>query len=108
MARRPRGKVLRRPRAALDLVECAAFLAEDSIEASERFLDAAERTFQRLSVMPRMGRPWASDAVSLAGVRMWPIPRFRNYLVFYRPLADGIEVLRVLHAARDILVVLND
>jgi toxin ParE1/3/4 len=25
-----------------------------------------------------------------------------NYLIFYRPLADGIEIVRVLHGARDI------
>jgi toxin ParE1/3/4 len=92
----------------LDLVECAAFLAEDNIEASERFLDAAERAFRRLSVMPRIGRPWVSGVGALAGVRKWPIPRFRNYLVFYRPLSGGIEVLRVLHATREIFVILDD
>jgi len=25
-----------------------------------------------------------------------------NYLVFYRPASDGIEIIRVLHGARDI------
>ena len=27
---------------------------------------------------------------------------FRNYAVYYRPTTDGIDVLRVLHASRDI------
>jgi hypothetical protein len=26
----------------------------------------------------------------------------RNYLVLYRPLPDGVEILRVIHGARDI------
>jgi toxin ParE1/3/4 len=26
----------------------------------------------------------------------------RNYVIFYQPIPDGIEVLRVLHGARDI------
>lgn len=36
------------------------------------------------------------------GVRVFPVSRFKKYLVFYRPIQDGIEVLRVLHGARDI------
>jgi plasmid stabilization system protein ParE len=32
---------------------------------------------------------------------------FRNYLVFYRPIRDGIEVLTVLHGARDLHAVLE-
>jgi plasmid stabilization system protein ParE len=36
-------------------------------------------------------------------VRVYPLPRrFRNYLVFYRTTSDGIEILRVLHGARDL------
>lgn len=31
-----------------------------------------------------------------------------NYLIFYRPLPDGIEILRVLHGARDIAAILFD
>jgi toxin ParE1/3/4 len=27
---------------------------------------------------------------------------FMNYLIFYRPIGGGIDVLRVLHGARDI------
>jgi toxin ParE1/3/4 len=25
-----------------------------------------------------------------------------NYAVFYRPIADGIEIIRIIHGARDI------
>jgi toxin ParE1/3/4 len=32
---------------------------------------------------------------------------FRNYLVFYRPIEDGVEVLTVLHGARDLQAVLE-
>jgi toxin ParE1/3/4 len=32
-------------------------------------------------------------------LRSWPLD---NYLIFYKPLPDGIEVLRVLHGARDL------
>lgn len=36
------------------------------------------------------------------GIRQWRLPGFENYLIFYRPLDDGVEILRVLHGARDI------
>jgi ParE toxin of type II toxin-antitoxin system, parDE len=38
----------------------------------------------------------------LAGLRMLRIPKFEKYLIFYRPMPEGTEIIRVLHAARDI------
>jgi plasmid stabilization system protein ParE len=38
----------------------------------------------------------------LAGLRMLRIPKFEKYLIFYRPVPEGTEIIRVLHAARDI------
>jgi toxin ParE1/3/4 len=38
----------------------------------------------------------------LADLRFFPVTRFPNHLVFYRPLEDGLELVRVLHGAREI------
>ena len=35
------------------------------------------------------------------GLRRWRVRGFENFLIFYRPIDDGIEVLRVLHGQRD-------
>jgi toxin ParE1/3/4 len=35
------------------------------------------------------------------GVRLWPVSRYRNYLVLYRIEPERIRVLRILHAAED-------
>jgi plasmid stabilization system protein ParE len=35
------------------------------------------------------------------GVRLWPVSRYRNYLVLYRVETDQIRVLRILNAAQD-------
>jgi toxin ParE1/3/4 len=40
-------------------------------------------------------------------VRVIAIGRFRNYLIFYRRTNDEVEVLRVLHGARDIRSILR-
>ena len=73
-----------------------------------RFLDEAERTFRRLAAMPGMGTRYDPDHPALADLRYFPIARHKSDLVFYRPLADGIEVLRVLHGARDIAGILAE
>jgi plasmid stabilization system protein ParE len=41
---------------------------------------------------------------------MRPIPDFPNHLIFYRPTTTdvGIEIVRVLHAARDIPRILEE
>ena len=35
------------------------------------------------------------------GVRLWPVSRYRNYLILYRIEPRLIRVLRILHAAQD-------
>lgn len=57
---------------------------------------------ERLAATPEMGGRYESDNIELAGMRVFPVSRFRNYLIFYQPTALGIEVIRVLHGARDI------
>ena len=39
---------------------------------------------------------------TLGGLRMWPMPDFPNHLIFYTCREEGIDVVRVLHAKRDI------
>ena len=91
-----------------DLIEHYLFIGRDDPDAAERFLDGAERTFKRLSGMPRSGRAWRSTNPRLAGLRLAVIADFPNYLVFYRPEDKGITVVRVLHGARDIERVLDE
>jgi len=96
-------QVTRKPRAIQDLVEQALYLEEQaSLEVAERFLSAAEETFGDLARMPGMGRRRELPGPQLSDIRQWAIQGFDKYLVFYRPVTDGIDVLRVLHGARDI------
>lgn len=39
---------------------------------------------------------------SLRGMRRSRVENFGDYLIFYRPVDRGIEVVRVIHGARDI------
>lgn len=85
-----------------DLNAAVDYIGERNPDAGLRFLAAAEDAFERLAAMPGMGGLWESPNPRLAGLRVWPIRGFENYLIFYRPLPDGIAVARVIHGSRDI------
>ncbi|MBX6312378.1 MAG: type II toxin-antitoxin system RelE/ParE family toxin [Isosphaeraceae bacterium] len=77
-------------------------LAQRNLGASRRFYEATERAFQQLAHRPGPGAPLDSDNPHLAGLRCSTVPGYKKYLIFYRPIENGIEVLRVIHGARDI------
>jgi len=99
-----RNRVEKRPQATRDLADIAVYLAEESgsDEVAFRFLDAAEASFESLAVTPEMGSVRRYNDPALVDVRMWRVAAFPNHLIFYRPIERGIEVIRVLHAKRDI------
>ena len=99
--------VSKKPEALRDLVEQADYIAQQSLEAAERFLDAAEATFELLARSPELGGLCQFRSPQAAGLRVWPVRGFKNHLVFYRPADNGIDVIRVIHAARDIEAVLG-
>jgi len=103
------GRVMKRPRAIQDLDDAAAYIQERSgPDRAIRFLRAADSTFAMLVGMPGMGTRYEPDEPLFADLRYFPITRHPNHLVFYRPFTDGIEVLRVLHGARDIAAILAE
>jgi toxin ParE1/3/4 len=76
--------------------------------SARRFLSSAEATFERLASLPNSGTPFEPGDPRFAGLRYLPISRFKKFLVFYRPMIDGIEVPRVLHGSRDLEGILGE
>jgi toxin ParE1/3/4 len=101
--------IVRRSSANRDLVAIfRRYAREAGIQVADRFFTEAELTFERLAGMPGMGTRYEPDEPLYADLRYFPISRFRMYLVFYRPIPGGLEVLHVLHGARDIHSILTD
>jgi toxin ParE1/3/4 len=94
--------VYRTPQVPVDLWEIASHISQDDRTAAVRFLDAAEETFQQLAISPDLGSRGEFDSPHLLGVLRWRVKGFKRYLIFYRPKDDGVEVIRVIHSARDI------
>jgi plasmid stabilization system protein ParE len=84
-----------------DLEKIQDRIAIDNPEAAKQvrqaLLDIADLLGQNIEAGNRVlhGSPRHTD------VRWFVVPRFRNYLLFYRPYQDSILVLRILHAKQD-------
>jgi toxin ParE1/3/4 len=84
----------------LDLIR--AYIAQDNPEAAERVLEAAYRICKVLAEHPEIGRLRTFSIKELAGIRSFVISDFPNYIIFYRAQADGVQIIRVLHGARNL------
>ena len=84
-------RIVKTARAIRDLEHLADFLWKQRPAAALRFVDEAEKAFQRLVGMPGMGTLYGPD--QFGDLRDFPLSRFKSSIVFYRPIADGIERL---------------
>ena len=89
-------RVTRRPQAEDDVLEIWDYIAEDSIVEADRWVDRLDEKLALWATQPMMGR--ARDELA-HGIRSLA---FGRYVVLFQPLPDGIDVVRVLHGARDI------
>jgi len=95
-------RVTKREAARRDLMEHYVYLAESAgMDVAERFFQNAEASFNDLAQQPRMGSALNLKHPALTNLRKWRVKGFDNHLVFYEPRADGVSIVRVLHAASD-------
>lgn len=85
-----------------ELWEIWEFIAKDNPEAATRVVEAAKATFRTLAENPALDRKRSFKNRRLRDVRSWQVSGFENYVIFYRGLGAGIEVIHVYHGARDI------
>jgi len=85
-----------------ELWEIWKFIAWDNPDAATQVIDAARASFRILAENPSIGIKRRLRNKRLHEIRSWPVSGFANYVIFYRPLADGIMVLHLYHGARDI------
>jgi toxin ParE1/3/4 len=78
-----------------DLDEIWAYIARDNPLAADAFVGEFIEAFELLGDSPRLGRARRDLGSS---VRQY---LHRNYVIYYRTLRDGVEILRVLHGARE-------
>lgn len=83
-------------RARADLHEIWLYIASDTPEAADRFIQRLLATCRKLASSPSIGR--AREELA-RGIRSFPVG---SHVIFYRVSKSGIEVVRVLSGYRDI------
>ncbi|MBW4678118.1 MAG: type II toxin-antitoxin system RelE/ParE family toxin [Desmonostoc geniculatum HA4340-LM1] len=84
------------PEAKGDLADIWWYIAQDSERAADTIIDKLTQKFDELVVTPGIGRARADLAPQLRSI---PVGK---YLIFYRSIREGVEIVRVIHGARDI------
>jgi toxin ParE1/3/4 len=79
-----------------DAAEIWAYIAQDNPGAADQLLDRFDKLFRTIALQPLMGKSVDELAVNL---RFIP---FGNYSIFYRAVESSLEIVRILHTARDI------
>ena len=91
-------EVVRSTQADLDLYEIGLYIARDSPAAAHRFLDRIEKEAEKLADFPGWGTI-REDLDPSGTLRGRPVG---NYTILYRRIEGGIELVRVVHGARDL------
>jgi toxin ParE1/3/4 len=74
----------------------------DNIDRGENFLDEFNKKCRYLTQFPMMGRSYREIRSYLRGLPM------KNHIIFYRVLKDGLEIMRVVPANRDLEAIFSD
>lgn len=85
-----------------DVDEIAAYIAQDNTEQAVLFLDALSATYKMILDHPGRWPFYGFTHPRLRDIRERSVANFANYLIFYRIDAEAVEIVRVLHGARDL------
>jgi len=85
------------PAADDDLCDIVSFIAQDNPDAAHNWLQRIGEVCELLAENPMIGEERRD--FSVPGCRCFTVG---NYVVFFRPVNDGVEVARVVHGRRDL------
>ena len=85
-----------------DLLAISYYIALDNPTAAERVVKHILKTCDTISSMPHLGRH--PDFIGEHDVLYITVQKYSQYLIFYREGKKSVEILRVIHGARDLPV----
>lgn len=87
--------IISRP-AIRDLESISAYFAEVNVEAGEKFLQGFSKRCKQLASFPNSGRIYDDLQVGLRGLPL------EGYVILYRTIDDGIEIVRVANGRQNL------
>jgi plasmid stabilization system protein ParE len=88
------------PQAVEDLFEIWSYIAGDDLEAANCVEEAIYAACASLADAPLAGR--IREDLTALPLRFWLVQPYRNYWVVYHPETKPLQVIRIIHAARNI------
>jgi plasmid stabilization system protein ParE len=93
-----------RPNAKTDIDDHAFYLTVNAnLAVAQAFLKAVHESANLLATQPELGERLPPTSQHAMEFRRWAIRGFREHLIVYRVTGKTLEVVRVLHAKRDII-----
>ncbi|HZU33510.1 MAG TPA: type II toxin-antitoxin system RelE/ParE family toxin [Candidatus Angelobacter sp.] len=83
-----------------DLFEIWSYIARDNREAADAVEDAIYRACAFIAQTPFIGRV-RTDLTELP-LRFWFLPSYPNYLIVYDPATKPLQIIRIIHGARNL------
>ena len=84
------------PKALSDTFEIWSYIAENNLQAADRWVDELTDQYNLICRQPFLGRQQDELETELRSIP------FGRYLIFYKAREDKIYIIRVLHSARNI------
>ncbi len=102
-------RIVRTPLAEADIEDIAECLRQEAgLAVALRFVTSTEAAFRALAHNPRIGSVVALSGLIERDIRRWHIKGFDRLVILYRPEDQGIEIVRVLHGARNLASLFQD
>jgi plasmid stabilization system protein ParE len=94
-------------RAHIDIELAADELREWKPSSVDVFIARLNQTLETLELLPHSAGRYEPPNPAFPGLRVQVIRKDYGYVVLYLPTEDGISVVRVLHGAQNISVILG-
>ena len=85
-----------------DLQDILEYVSQNNLPAADKLIRDIVRKFAFLRDNPQAGILRSRLMINLRSFVT------RNYFIFYLPIENGIEILRVLHSSRDIEAIFEE
>lgn len=91
------------PEARQDIRDIWSYIARDSLEMAYRVRRTLQESCGMLARNPYIGHQ-RDDLTSRQDILFWPV---YSYLIIYRPATKPVDILRILHGARNVRALLR-
>ena len=91
------------PEARRQIDEIGALVADDNVDAALKIYDAFEDAFELLAENPGIGH--TREDLTTRPMKFWSV---FSYLVIYDPESSPLQIITVVHSARDITSLLTE